>query len=153
MDEAIFPGPAELLEGPNGYNFVHSDPLNKRDPFGLVQVPEIDSDSCMDNCLDRRRNWPGMKRAIKKHAIGHVFGTIGTGVCGVAAVLEGGANLLADVGFVGFGVFEAYEINESMNDAADLKREARAAYASCLMKCATKWGDFEDAYDRWQHNK
>jgi len=144
----------DLLSEPGGasdlYAYAGSNPVNLIDQLGLDSLPNTSAENCFQNCLSRRRNAPGIGKAIKRHAIGHLVGTIGTGLCGLAAYGEGFLNLTADVGTVAFGIFEIYELADTSAEAAKLRDEAKKAFAICLMGCARRWNDYEDAYDFWE---
>ena len=139
-----------VLEDVNLFEFARNSPTRYLDPFGLGLLPNTSALNCFNNCLHDRKISPGLGRAIAKHTLGHAFGIVGTGVCGVLAVGESFGNILADLGTVGFGAFETYEVVETAEDSTRLRDDARKAFAVCLMNCARQWHDFDGAYDFWE---
>jgi RHS repeat-associated protein len=153
----FFDAPQENL-----YMFAYNAPINWADVLGLNALPNASSQSglpntssqnCFQNCLQGRRNAPGLGKAVKKYAIGHACGTIGTGVCGLFALSEGGLNVVADIGTLAFGAFEVHELAETADEASKLRDKASKDFARCLRNCARQWNAWDDAYDFWDFYK
>jgi RHS repeat-associated protein len=125
---ASFAKPAELHEGPNLYSFLHNDPLNYYDPYGLRPAGQ-DLDDCLAICDQARKDevTQNVSKLLKKYAVVHIVLLGGTAISGCAK---------APKAFAVFLVLDVVDAALTLNAAEKIKKTAVQNWIACCGGCA-----------------